>query len=170
MPATLAIVTRVFPGKARAQAIGIWSAVVGAALAIGPLVAGALLESFWWGSVFLVNVPVVAVAVPAIWFLVPEFAGHEHRRLDLPGVALAAAGLAGVVYGVIRAGDLDSWTTPEVYLPIAAGLVLLGGFAVFERRVSQRPSTSATSATAGSAHRWRHSRCCSSRCSAGPSS
>ena len=85
---------------------------------------------------FLVNVPVVAAVTPAIWFLVPEFAGHGRRRLDLPGVALAAAGLAGVVYGVIRAGDLDSWTTPEVYLPIAAGLVLLSALAVFERRVS----------------------------------
>jgi MFS transporter, DHA2 family, multidrug resistance protein len=137
MPPTLAIVTRVFPGEARAKAIGIWSAVVGAATAIGPIVAGALLGSFWWGSVFLVNVPVVAVVVPAIWFGVPEFAERERRRLDPAGVVLATAGLVGVVYGVIRAGDLDSWTTPEAYAPIAAGLALLGAFAAWERRVSQ---------------------------------
>jgi hypothetical protein len=66
----------------------------------------------------------------------PRIRRTRTPRLDLPGVALAAAGLAGVVYGVIRAGDLDSWTTPEVYLPIAAGLVLLSAPAVFERRVS----------------------------------
>ena len=137
MPPTLAIVTRVFPGEARAKAIGIWSAVVGAATAIGPIVAGALLGSFWWGSVFLVNVPVVAVVVPAIWLGVPESAERARRRLDPVGVALATAGLTGIVYGVIRASDLDSWTTPEAYGPIAAGLVLLGAFAAGERRVSQ---------------------------------
>jgi MFS transporter, DHA2 family, multidrug resistance protein len=137
MPPTLAIVTQVFPGEARAKAIGIWSAVVGAATAIGPIVAGALLGSFWWGSVFLVNVPVVAVVVPAIWLYVPESAGHERRRLDPVGVALATAGLIGIVYGVIRAGDLDSWTSAQAYGPIAAGLVLLGVFASWERRVSQ---------------------------------
>jgi len=137
MPATLAIVTRAFPGEARVRAIGIWSAVVGAALAIGPLVAGALLERFWWGSVFLVNVPVVAMAVPTIWSFVPELAEAERRRLDPVGITLAGAGLLGFVYGVIRAGDLGSWAVPEVYLPIAAGLVLLGSFAVLERRASE---------------------------------
>jgi EmrB/QacA subfamily drug resistance transporter len=137
MPPTLAIVTRVFPGEARAKAIGIWSAVVGAATAIGPIVAGALLGSFWWGSVFLVNVPVVAVVVPAIWLFVSESAEHERRRLDPMGVALATAGLIGVVYGVIRAGDLDSWTTPEAYAPIAVGLVLLIAFAAYEHRIRQ---------------------------------
>ena len=136
MPATLAIVTNVFPGQARAKAIGIWSAVVGAALAIGPLVAGALLERFWWGSVFLVNVPVVAVAVPIMVVLVPEFTARDRRLLDPVGIILSAAGLLGVVYGVIRAGDLDSWSTPQVYLPVAAGLVLLAGFAIWERRVN----------------------------------
>jgi MFS family permease len=85
MPPTLAIVTRVFPGEARARAIGIWSAVVGAATAIGPIVAGALLGSFWWGSVFLVNVPVVAVVGPAIWVGVPESAEHEHPPLTRLG-------------------------------------------------------------------------------------
>jgi len=137
MPPTLAIVTRVFPGEARAKAIGIWSAVVGAATALGPIVAGALLGSFWWGSVFLVNVPVVAVVVPAIWLGVSDSPERERRRLDPVGVALATAGLVGIVYGVIRAGDLDSWTTPEAYAPIAAGLVLLGAFAAYEHRVSQ---------------------------------
>lgn len=134
MPATLAIVTNVFPGEARAQAIGIWSAVTGAALAIGPIVAGALLERFWWGSVFLVNVPVVAVTAPTMLVLLPEFTEHERRRLDPVGIALSASGLLGVVYGVIRAGDLGSWSTPEFYVPFAAGLVLLAAFVAWERR------------------------------------
>ena len=137
MPATLAIVTHVFPGEARAQAIGIWSAVVGAALAIGPLIAGALLAHFWWGSVFLVKVPLVALAVPAIWLLVPELGARVRRRLDPAGVVLAAAGLLGVVYGIIRAGDLDTWNTAQAYLPIAAGILLLGGFVTWERRVNE---------------------------------
>ena len=89
------------------------------------------------GSVFLVNVPVVAVSVPTIWALAPEQVEHARRRLDPIGVVLAAAGLLGVVYGVIRAGDLGSWGSAEVYVPIAAGLVLLVGFAAFERRGSQ---------------------------------
>ena len=135
MPATLATVTNVFPGEARAKAIGIWSGVVGAAIALGPIVAGVLLGHFWWGSVFLVNVPVVAVALLVISLLVPSFRELDRRRFDPLGIVLSAVGLLGVVYGVIRAGDLDRWTSPEVYLPVSAGLVLLGAFASWERRV-----------------------------------
>jgi EmrB/QacA subfamily drug resistance transporter len=135
MPATLAIVTNVFPGEARAKAIGIWSGVVGAAIAVGPIVAGVLLGHFWWGSMFLVNVPVVVVAVVIMSFQVPEFRQLNRRRFDPLGIALSAIGLLGVVYGVIRAGDLDRWTTPEVYLPVSVGLILLVGFAAWERRV-----------------------------------
>jgi EmrB/QacA subfamily drug resistance transporter len=135
MPATLAIVTNVFPGEARAKAIGIWSGVVGAAIAVGPIVAGVLLGHFWWGSMFLVNVPVVVVAVVIMSFQVPEFRQLNRRRFDPSGIALSAIGLLGVVYGVIRAGDLDRWTTPEVYLPVSVGLILLVGFAAWERRV-----------------------------------
>ena len=136
MPATLAIVTNVFPGQARAKAIGIWSAVVGAAVALGPIVAGSLLEHFWWGSVFLVNVPVVAVALAAMTVLIPEFRENEQRRLDPTGIVLSAAGLVAVVYGVIRAGDLDNWASPEVYLTMAGGFVLLAAFVIWERRTA----------------------------------
>jgi EmrB/QacA subfamily drug resistance transporter len=136
MPATLAIVTNIFPGRARVRAIGIWSAVVGAALAIGPVIAGALLSRFWWGSVFLVNVPVVALAIVAIPRLVPEFRESKRREFDPTGALLATTGLIGVVFGAIRAGDRDSWLTAETLLPIAAGLILLTGFA--RRELSAR--------------------------------
>ncbi len=132
MPATLAIITYLFPGEARARAISIWSAVVGAALAIGPVVAGALLSRFWWGSVFLVNVPVVLLALVAVPLLIPEFREHCRRRFDPLGTLLGAAGLVGLVSGVIRAGDHSTWLNAQVLVPIAVGLVLLTGFAAWE--------------------------------------
>lgn len=135
MPATLAIITYLFPGKARTRAISMWSAVVGAALAVGPVVAGALLTRFRWGSVFLVNIPVVAVALVAIPLLVPEFRDEHCRRFDPMGTLLAAAGLVGIVFGIIRAGDKGSWLSAQSLVPIAAGLVLLAFFALWEQRI-----------------------------------
>ena len=72
MPSTLSILTNVFPSEERGRAIGIWAGVSGLGVALGPLTGGFLLEHFWWGSVFLVNVPVVIVAVIATWFIVPR--------------------------------------------------------------------------------------------------
>jgi EmrB/QacA subfamily drug resistance transporter len=132
MPATLAIITYLFPGQARARAISIWSAVVGAALAIGPIVAGALLAHFWWGSVFLVNVPVILLGLITIPLLIPEFREKSRRRFDPLGTLLGAAGLVGLVFGVIRAGDRSSWLDAQVLVPISVGLVLLTGFALWE--------------------------------------
>lgn len=134
MPAALAIITYLFPGKQRGRAISIWSAVVGAALAVGPVVAGALLTRLWWGSVFFVNVPVVVLALVVIPPLVPEFRETGRRRFDPLGTLLVAGGLVGVVFGIIRAGDTGSWDGVQVIVPIAAGLVLLAGFAAWELR------------------------------------
>jgi EmrB/QacA subfamily drug resistance transporter len=134
MPATLAIITYLFPGRARARAISIWSAVVGAALAIGPIVAGALLAHFWWGSVFLVNIPVILLGLITIPLLIPEFREQRRRRFDPLGTLLGAAGLVSLVFGIIRAGDRSSWIDSQVLVPIAIGLVLLAGFAAWELR------------------------------------
>ncbi|MFJ8334771.1 MFS transporter [Streptomyces sp. NPDC094437] len=136
MPATLAIISAVFPGDKRVRALGIWTAVVGVAVALGPIIGGALLERFWWGSVFLINVPVVLVAVVAMLWVVPDTArsaAARARRMDLPGITLSGLGLLGVVYGVIRAGDVGGWTRPEAAGPLAAGLALLVAFVQWER-------------------------------------
>lgn len=137
MPATMATVTWTFTGPARASAIGLFSTSAGVGLAAGPLLAGALLDHFWWGSVFLVNVPVVAVALIGIAVLVPDFRSPTPRPLDLAGLALSISGLTALAYGLIRAGQLAAWTSIQVWAPITAGLALLAGFVVTEMRSAQ---------------------------------
>ncbi|WP_067691323.1 MFS transporter [Nocardia jejuensis] len=139
MPATMAILTWTFTGPARATAIGLFSASAGVGLAAGPLLAGVLLDHFWWGSVFLVNVPVVAVALIGIAALVPNFHSPAPRPLDPAGLLLSITGLAALAYGLIRAGQVASWGRPDVWAPIAAGLILLVAFVVVELR-SRQPS------------------------------
>ncbi|WP_433594247.1 MFS transporter [Nocardia sp. CA-145437] len=137
MPATMATVTWTFTGPARASAIGLFSTSAGVGLAAGPLLAGVLLDHFWWGSVFLVNVPVVAVALIGIAALVPNFRSPTPRTLDLTGLALSISGLTALAYGLIRAGQLAAWTSIQVWAPIAAGLALLAGFVIVEMRSAQ---------------------------------
>lgn len=124
LPATLAIIKRVFPEAERAKAIAVWSATATVGAAAGPVVGGALLETFWWGAVFLVNLPVVALTVLAAWRLVP--AGERSRRvpLDLPGAALSLVGVGGLFYAIIAAPGWG-WTSPAFVATVAgAGLAL----------------------------------------------
>ncbi|MFI1914197.1 MFS transporter [Nocardia sp. NPDC020380] len=137
MPATMAILTWTFTGPARAMAIGVSSASSGVGLAAGPLLAGLLLGHFWWGSVFLVNVPVVLVALAGIVLLVPNFRSPVRRRLDPAGLLLSITGLATLAYGLIRAGQVADWARPDVWLPITAGALLLAAFVVVELRIAQ---------------------------------
>ncbi|UGQ09936.1 MFS transporter [Yinghuangia sp. ASG 101] len=133
MPATLSIISNVFEPHERAKAIGIWSGAVGLAIAIGPITGGALLEHFWWGSVFLINVPIVVIGVLAMIFVVPDSKDPRPGKLDPVGVALSIAGLVSLVYGIIKGGE-DSWTSPMVLLTIAVGVVILAVFVWYERR------------------------------------
>ncbi|WP_242892883.1 MFS transporter [Actinomadura litoris] len=137
MPATMAIMMWTFSGAARATAIGLFSSSAGVGIAAGPLLAGLLLERFWWGSVFLVNVPVTVLALAGILALVPNFRSPERRPLDLPGLALSISGLAFLAYGLIRAGQVASWSPVDVWAPILTGLVLLAAFVVVELRARQ---------------------------------
>jgi EmrB/QacA subfamily drug resistance transporter len=139
MPQTLSIITHVFEPRERPRAIGIWAAAVGVAIAVGPIVGGLLLDYFWWGSVFLINVPLTAVGVVAIFFLVPESKSPSAGRIDYLGVLLSIAGLVLVVYGVIQGGDTGSWVGGDVLGPIAAGLAILAVFIWHESR-TEHPS------------------------------
>ncbi|MFF9197015.1 DHA2 family efflux MFS transporter permease subunit [Streptomyces sp. NPDC014779] len=134
MPATLAVLMNVFEREEQPKAIGIWAGSVGLAIAIGPITGGILLEHFWWGSIFLVNVPVVLLALALMAWLVPESRDPRPGRIDLPGVLLSVLGLVLLVYGIIRGGELASFTDVTVLLPALAGLAVLVGFVLYEKR------------------------------------
>src|SRR5579862_222850 len=134
MPQTLSIITNVFEPRERPRAIGVWAAAVGVAIAVGPIVGGLLLDHFWWGSVFLINVPLTAIGVVAILLLVPESKSPSPGKIDYLGVLLSIAGLILVVYGIIQGGDTGSWLRGDVLGPIAGGLAVLGLFAWHETR------------------------------------
>ncbi|MCA0145963.1 MFS transporter [Blastococcus sp. LR1] len=133
-PTTLAVITNVFPPGERGRAIGVWAGTAGIAVAGGPLAGGAVLEHFWWGAVFLVGVPVALLGIVAVSTLVPESRDPDPGRLDIPGVLLSIAALAGLVYGIIRGGGGEGWTTPGVLVPLLGGLALLALFVWLQRR------------------------------------
>jgi EmrB/QacA subfamily drug resistance transporter len=135
MPSTLSILTNVFPSEERGRAIGIWAGVSGLGVALGPLTGGFLLEHFWWGSVFLVNVPVVIVALIATWFVVPRTKDPTSPRLDLVGTVLSATGLFAALYGVIE-GPSKGWGSTEILVAFGLGAVLLVSFVLWELRIS----------------------------------
>lgn len=133
MPTTLSILTNVFPAEERAKAIGIWSGVVGLGIAIGPLASGALLEHFWWGSVFMVNVPVTALGLLAAAALVPDSRDPAAPPVDVPGAALSIGGLGALIFAIIEAPSAG-WTSMRTLATFAAAAVVLALFAAWERR------------------------------------
>jgi EmrB/QacA subfamily drug resistance transporter len=134
MPATLAIIMNVFERDEQPKAIGIWSGAVGLAIAIGPITGGLLLQHFWWGSVFLVNVPIVAMALVAMVLIVPDSKDPRPGRLDPVGVLLSIAGLTLLVYGIIKGGQLGDFTAPQSWGPALGGLAVLALFVWYEKR------------------------------------
>jgi EmrB/QacA subfamily drug resistance transporter len=139
LPVTLAIITVIFPPRERGKAIGFWAAAVGGAVALGPVLGGFLLEHFWWGSVFLINVPIVIVGLVGIALLVPESRNPNPGRLDPLGVVLSVTGLLLLVYGLLHGGDTREWGDPGVWGPLALGVGLLALFFFLEAR-SDHPS------------------------------
>jgi EmrB/QacA subfamily drug resistance transporter len=134
MPATLSIISNVFDPRERARAIGVWAGSVGLAVAIGPVVGGLLLERYWWGSVFLINVPIVVAGVIAALVIVPESRDPKPGRVDVVGVLLSVVGLVVLVYGVVDGGD-HGFGQPAAWGSILGGLVILAGFVAYERRI-----------------------------------
>ncbi|MEV0599441.1 MFS transporter [Streptomyces sp. NPDC050315] len=135
MPATLAILMNVFERDEQPKAIGIWAGGVGLAIAIGPIAGGLLLDHFWWGSVFLVNVPIVLIALAAMVLLVPDSKDPRPGRLDPVGVLLSVVGLVLLVYGIIKGGQLADFTDPQVLGTVLGGLLVLVGFVLYEKRI-----------------------------------
>ena len=132
MPATLSIITNVFTDrKERAQAIAIWSATAGMAIAIGPVTGGWLLEHFWWGSVFLINLPVVILAFVLGQLFVPTSKDPSAPPIDLPGALLSIGGVTALVYAIIEGPH--GWSGGNVVGGFVAAAVLLTGFVLWER-------------------------------------
>jgi EmrB/QacA subfamily drug resistance transporter len=143
LPTTLAIITVVFPPHERGKAIGAWAGAVGAAVALGPVLGGILLQhpqwSNWltgndWGSVFLINVPIVLIGVIAIIKVVPETKNPNARRLDLLGLVLSVAGLVALIFGIINASSTRDWLSLEVVIPVIIGIAIISLFLWLEAR------------------------------------
>jgi EmrB/QacA subfamily drug resistance transporter len=136
-PATLSIITNVFPDPGeRQRAIAVWASTAGIGVALGPLAGGLLLEHFYWGSIFLVNVPIVALTLVGVALAVPESRDPVHRRLDLWGAGLSIAGLGTLVYGVIRGGS-DGWLDPVTLVALIGGAALVTLFVVHEATTAE---------------------------------
>ncbi len=137
MPATLSLVIGVFTDpRERATAIGLWAATAGLGVALGPVVGGLLLDRFWWGSIFIVNVPLTAIAVVAGLRLLPESRDPVTRRIDWTGAGLSGAGLVALVWAVIEAPS-KGWTSVPVLAAIVLAAIALAGFVVWQRRVAE---------------------------------
>jgi EmrB/QacA subfamily drug resistance transporter len=135
MPATLSLITSVFEGRERGRAIAIWAGVAGLAVAIGPVTGGFLLEHFYWGSVFLVNLPIVAIALGGGVLIMPTSKDPTAPKLDLVGAALSIGGLVSLVYAFIEA-PTTGWSDPTILGAIGVAAVLLLGFFLRERLTS----------------------------------
>jgi EmrB/QacA subfamily drug resistance transporter len=134
MPATLSILTNVFHNpRERAKAIGVWAGVSAIGIAIGPIAGGVLLQHFWWGSVFLVNVPVVGIALVAGYLLVPDSRDPAAGRLDPLGSVLSIVGLAVLLWAIIE-GPSNGWGSTSVLAGFAVGGAVIAGFFVWELR------------------------------------
>ncbi|MFF4955194.1 MFS transporter [Streptomyces chattanoogensis] len=136
MPATLSILRQVFPDRReRAVAIGVWSAVAAVGAAIGPVLGGFLVENFWWGSVFLINIPMMTAMLLIGRWLLPESRGERNGPWDVVGAVVAALGVLGIVLGVKRIGGGTAVLSATTLGPIVAGTLLL---ILFVRRQYRR--------------------------------
>ncbi|MQY03923.1 DHA2 family efflux MFS transporter permease subunit [Actinomadura macrotermitis] len=136
MPLSMSMLPAIFPPAERTRAIALWTASMALGLPLGPLTGGWLLEHFWWGSIFLINVPLAAVGGLAVALLLPETRDPAAPPVDGIGALLSMAGLVALVYGVIE-GPARGWGDPLVLGAVAAALVLLTGFTLWERRLAQ---------------------------------
>ena len=136
MPMSMAVLPVLFPDQAeRKKALAIWVTSLAIGLPLGPLLGGWLLENYWWGSIFLINLPLVLVASLAVARFVPASRSSESRPLDWPGAALSSAGLAALTFGIIRAGE-SGRADPLAWACIAASALLIVSFVGWQRRAA----------------------------------
>jgi MFS transporter, DHA2 family, multidrug resistance protein len=137
IPLSPSVLTVLFSPQERPRAVGVWAAANFLALPLGPILGGGLLTNYWWGWAFLINLPVVLVGLLAAVMLLPESRSATRTELDPLGVLTSSAGLAVLVYGVIRAGQ-HGWGDPVALTAMVAGALVLVGFGLWERRLGQR--------------------------------
>jgi len=131
MPSTLSILTNVFPAQERARAISIWAGVAAGGAALGPTVSGFLLEHFWWGSVFLINVPLILLAIVFGRRLVPSSKDPDDHPLDPAGALLSIVGIGLLVYAIIEAPG-NGWASAHTAITFAAAAIALALFGLRE--------------------------------------
>jgi len=135
MPCTLSILTNVFTAERdRSMAIGFWSGTTGLGVAIGPILGGVLLARYWWGSVFLINVPIAMAGLVAAIFLVPNSKNPLAKRADPVGAVLSMIGLGLLLWGIIEAPN-RGWTSPLILGAFAGSAIVIGCFVVWERHI-----------------------------------
>jgi len=132
----LSAVTILFEKTERPKAVGIWSAVNFLALPLGPILGGWLLTHYWWGSVFLINVPVALLALIAVATLIPESERLPRAPFDIFGIITSTGGLSVLTYGLIKAGE-EGWSNAGALMLMMIGLVSLASFFVWERRLTR---------------------------------
>ncbi|HET8952310.1 MAG TPA: DHA2 family efflux MFS transporter permease subunit [Solirubrobacteraceae bacterium] len=132
LPLTLTLLSEAFPSGRRGLVLGLWSGLSGLAVALGPLVGGAVVDGISWHWIFWINVPIGIALVPLAFRFLTESHGPA-RELDLPGLALGGLGLLGIVYGIVR-GNEQGWTSTEILGSLIAGAVLVAAFVAWELR------------------------------------
>jgi EmrB/QacA subfamily drug resistance transporter len=136
MPSTLSLLTNVFPAEERARAISVWAGIAAGGAALGPPISGFLIEHFWWGSVFLINVPLLLVALVAGRLLLPESKDPDEHRVDVPGAVLSILGISALVYAIIEA-PVHGWGSSETLAAFLVAALALTAFVVRERRAAE---------------------------------
>ncbi|MEV7114758.1 MFS transporter [Streptomyces anulatus] len=131
---TLAVVVQIFDETERVKAIGIWSTVASLGFAAGPLFGGFVLDHFWWGAIFLINIPVALIGLVAVARLVPESKNGQGERPDLLGALLSTIGMTAVVFAIIS-GPEHGWASGQVLLTASLGVAVLAGFVLWELRI-----------------------------------
>src|SRR5215510_14691439 len=132
----LSVLPVLFTPEERPRAIAAVTGAVFVSYPVGPILGGWLLDNFWWGSVFLINVPVVVIAIVAVAALMPESRSEHRPRVDAAGIVFSSVGLTGLTYGVIKAGQ-DGWGDPIAVATMVSGVVVLAAFVAWEHRVSR---------------------------------